>query len=147
MESTSSFGEIKDALHKHGGAELSDATWEPLIRELWVRATESTPIADVRFETAEDVAFAFVDKLQLPSAAVDFAAFDAGLTAEAHLALRRVATAAAHDPALVVRAEAARTLDLARATPAGAAQRLVVVPFARAQEPAQHHAQCIVAAA
>ena len=71
MESASSFVDIKDALDKHGGAELSDATLEPLVRELWVRAGEATPVGEVRFESVEDVAFAFVDKLQTPSVAVD----------------------------------------------------------------------------
>ena len=70
MQTVTSFGDIKDALQKRG-AELSDAALEPLIRELWVRAAESTPVAEVRFESIEDVAFAFVDKLQTPSAAVD----------------------------------------------------------------------------
>ncbi|MDB4970148.1 MAG: hypothetical protein JWN44_5837 [Myxococcales bacterium] len=70
MESVSSFGDIKAALQERG-TELSDAALEPLIRELWIRAGESSPVADVRFESAEDVAVAFVDKLQTPSAAVD----------------------------------------------------------------------------
>jgi hypothetical protein len=55
----------------------------------------------------------------LPTAAADFATFEVGLSAEAHLALRRIATAASHDPALILRAEAARrTIDLGGATPA-----------------------------
>src|SRR5262249_48488840 len=71
MESVSSFGEIKDALEKRGG-EPTDAVLEPLIRELWVRAAEDdTPVADVHFDSAVDVAIAFVEGLQMPSVAVD----------------------------------------------------------------------------
>jgi signal transduction histidine kinase len=70
MESVSSFGEIKDALARRG-AELTDATLEPLIRELWVRVSDTTPVAEVRFDSIEDVAFAFVEGLQPPSVAVD----------------------------------------------------------------------------
>jgi signal transduction histidine kinase len=70
METVSSFGDIKAALEKRG-PELSDGALEPLIRELWLRAAESTPIGEVRFESAEDVALPFVEALQSPSAAVD----------------------------------------------------------------------------
>ena len=70
MVSVSSFGEIKDAWAQRGG-DAADAALEPLVRELWVHAANATPLDAVRFETAEDVAVAFVDALQPPSAAID----------------------------------------------------------------------------
>ena len=70
MESVNSFGDIKDALAQHGG-EVADATLEPLIRELWLRAGQEGAVDAVRFESVEDVAVAYVDSLQSPSAAVD----------------------------------------------------------------------------
>jgi signal transduction histidine kinase len=70
MQTVSSFGEIKGELEKR--SELGDdAVLEPLVRELWIRATEVDPPGDVRFESIEDVAFAFIERLQPASAAVE----------------------------------------------------------------------------
>ena len=67
MESVTTFHEIKDAL-----GDSADASIEPLVRELWMLATEvSTPVADVQFSSAEDIAVAFIETLQPPSLAVD----------------------------------------------------------------------------
>jgi signal transduction histidine kinase len=70
MHVVSSFGEIKGELEKRGG-ELTDATLEPLVRELWLRAAEEGELADVRLESVEDIAVAFIEGLQPPSVAVD----------------------------------------------------------------------------
>jgi signal transduction histidine kinase len=70
MESVSSFGDIKEALMQRGG-ELGDASLEPLIRELWVRAGDGAAGIDAPFESAEGVAFAFIEKLQPASLAID----------------------------------------------------------------------------
>lgn len=70
MESVTSFVEIRDELQKRGD-ELADAALEPLIRELWVHAASKGAINDVRFEAAEDVAFAFIEQLQPASVAVE----------------------------------------------------------------------------
>lgn len=70
MERVSSFFEIKDEMQKRGDT-LADAALEPLVRELWVLASSTAPVGDVRFETAEDVAFAFVEQLQPPSVAIE----------------------------------------------------------------------------
>jgi signal transduction histidine kinase len=71
MQTATSFGDIKDELHKRGGEAADDAFVEPLIRELWIRAADDTPVGDVRFESVEDVAFAFVERLQPASAAAE----------------------------------------------------------------------------
>jgi signal transduction histidine kinase len=70
MESVTSFGDIKDALARHGG-EVADATLEPLIRELWLRAGEDGAIDSIHFESIEEIAVAYVDSLQAPSLAVE----------------------------------------------------------------------------
>jgi signal transduction histidine kinase len=71
MESVSSLGDIKEVLHQRGG-ELSDATLDPLVSELLIRASRPAAVpVDGSFESVEEVALAFVEKLQLPSAAVD----------------------------------------------------------------------------
>lgn len=70
MQTVTSFGDIKGELERRGG-ELPDAAVEPLVRELWLRASEDVAIADVHFESIEHVAVAFVDGLQPPSVAVD----------------------------------------------------------------------------
>lgn len=71
MQSASTFGEIKGELQKRGDELADDAVLEPLIRELWVRAAEEGPIAEVRFESVDDVAFAFVERLQPASVAIE----------------------------------------------------------------------------
>jgi len=70
MVSVSSFGEIKDAWAQRGG-DAADGALEPLVRELWVLAASPTPVEDARFESVEEVAVAFVDALQGPSAAIE----------------------------------------------------------------------------
>jgi signal transduction histidine kinase len=70
VHEASSFGEIKGELEKRGG-ELTDATLEPLVRELWLRAAEDDVVAEVRLESVEAIAIAFVEGLQPPSVAVD----------------------------------------------------------------------------
>jgi signal transduction histidine kinase len=70
MESLTSFGEIKGELQKRGDELADDAVLEPLIRELWLRAADGTR-DDSPFESVEDVAFAFVERLQPASMAVD----------------------------------------------------------------------------
>jgi signal transduction histidine kinase len=67
---SSSFGEIKDAVAERAG-DAVDAAFEPLVRELWVHAASSLPVASVTFASVEDVAVVFVESLQPPSAAVD----------------------------------------------------------------------------
>jgi signal transduction histidine kinase len=71
MQSATSFGEIKGELQKRGDELADDAVLEPLIRELWIRATEGAPVGDVHFDSVEDVAFAFVERLQPASLAVE----------------------------------------------------------------------------
>src|SRR5450631_425917 len=71
MESVTSFGEIKGELRKRGEELADDAVLEPLIRELWLRAGEDGPAEDARFESIEDVAFSFVERLQPASMAVE----------------------------------------------------------------------------
>ncbi|HXU70960.1 MAG TPA: histidine kinase dimerization/phospho-acceptor domain-containing protein [Polyangia bacterium] len=71
MQSVGTFGEIKGELQKRGDELADDAVLEPLIRELWVRAAEDGPITEARFESIEDVAFAFVERLQPASVAVE----------------------------------------------------------------------------
>ena len=71
MEIVTSFGDIKGELQKRGGELGDDAVLEPLIRELWIRAAEGGAAGDARFDSIDDVAFAFVERLQPPSAAVE----------------------------------------------------------------------------
>ena len=71
MQSVSTFGEIKGELQKRGDELADDAVLEPLIRELWIRAGEGGPVADVHFDSIDDVAFAFVERLQPASSAVE----------------------------------------------------------------------------
>ena len=71
MESVTSFGDIKGELLKRGEALADDAVLEPLIRELWLRAGEAASIEGARFDSVEDVAFAFVERLQPASLAVE----------------------------------------------------------------------------
>ena len=66
MESVTTFHEIKDAL-----GDVADASVEPLVRELWMFAHDATPVSDVVFTSAEDIAVAFIESLQPPSLAVD----------------------------------------------------------------------------
>jgi signal transduction histidine kinase len=70
MESVTNFVDIRDELEKRGDG-LADAALEPLVRELWVLAGAKVSVADARFESIEDVAFAFVEQLQPPSVAVE----------------------------------------------------------------------------
>jgi len=71
MQTVTPFGDIKGELQKRGEALADDAVLEPLIRELWIHAGEDTPVASVRFDSLDDVAFAFVERLQPASAAVE----------------------------------------------------------------------------
>jgi len=71
MQTVSSFVDIKGELQKRGGEAAGDAMLEPLIRELWIRAGEGGPVADVHFDSIDDVAFAFVERLQPASSAVE----------------------------------------------------------------------------
>lgn len=71
MEIVSSFGDIKGELQKRGGEGADDALIEPLMRELWIRAAEGGDGSDARLDSVEDVAFAFVERLQPASAAVE----------------------------------------------------------------------------
>jgi signal transduction histidine kinase len=71
MQSVTSFGEIKGELQKRGDQLADDAVLEPLIRELWIRATDGCPVADAQFDSIEDVAFSFVERLQPASLAVE----------------------------------------------------------------------------
>jgi signal transduction histidine kinase len=71
MQSVTSFGEIKGELQKRGDELADDAVLEPLIRELWLRAADGSSVDDVRFESMEDVAFSFVERLQPASLAVE----------------------------------------------------------------------------
>lgn len=68
MESVATFGEIKDALLERDASSLTDGGLEPLVGELWMHATSGVPVGDVKFESLEEIALAFVDKLQPPSA-------------------------------------------------------------------------------
>jgi signal transduction histidine kinase len=70
MMSVASFGEIRDAWAQRGG-DAVDTAIEPLIGELWLHAASATSIESVRFASVEDVAVAYVETLQSPSAAVD----------------------------------------------------------------------------
>jgi signal transduction histidine kinase len=70
MESVTSFVEIKDELQKRSD-ELADGVLEPLIRELWVRASEEGPAEEAQLDSIEDVAFAFVERLLPASTAVE----------------------------------------------------------------------------
>jgi signal transduction histidine kinase len=71
MEIVSSFGDIKGELQKRGGESADDALIEPLMRELWIRAAEGGDGSVGRLDSVEDVAFAFVERLQPASAAVE----------------------------------------------------------------------------
>ncbi|MGZ3408206.1 MAG: histidine kinase dimerization/phospho-acceptor domain-containing protein, partial [Polyangia bacterium] len=64
-------GEIKGELQKRGDELADDAVIEPLVRELWLRAADGSYVDDVRFESMEDVAFSFVERLQPASLAVE----------------------------------------------------------------------------
>lgn len=70
MQTVTSFVDIKGELQKRGGQLADDAALEPLVRELWIRATDGTP-ADAPLHSVEDVAFAFVERLQPASLAVE----------------------------------------------------------------------------
>ncbi|HEX8952339.1 MAG TPA: hypothetical protein VF945_10870, partial [Polyangia bacterium] len=72
MEIVTSFGDIKDELHKRS-VELADdgGVLEPLIRELWIRASNGVPGSDVRLDSVEEVAYAFIERQQPASAAVE----------------------------------------------------------------------------
>jgi signal transduction histidine kinase len=70
MQSVNSFGEIKCELQKRGD-ELADATLEPLISELWVRAGENGPVGEAQFASIDDLACGFVERLQPASLAVE----------------------------------------------------------------------------
>ncbi len=69
MELVSSYGEIKDALERRGDDAGSGAV-EPLLRELWMRASDRTPVDEVRFESVEPVALGFLERLLPASSAV-----------------------------------------------------------------------------
>ncbi len=71
MQTVTSFGEIKGELQKRGDELADDAVLEPLIRELWIRATDGSPVAEARFDSLEEVAFSFVERLQPASLAVE----------------------------------------------------------------------------
>jgi len=71
MEIVSSFGEIKGELQKRSAELADDAALEPLIRELWIRAADDAQGSEVCFAAIEDVAFAFVERLQPASVAVE----------------------------------------------------------------------------
>ena len=71
MEIVSSFGDIKGELQKRGGELADEALIEPLMRELWIRAAEGGDGSDARLDSVEDVAFAFVERLQPASVAVE----------------------------------------------------------------------------
>jgi signal transduction histidine kinase len=71
MEIVSSFGDIKGELQKRGGELADDAAIEPLMRELWIRAAEGADGGEARFDSVEEVAFAFIERLQPASAAVE----------------------------------------------------------------------------
>jgi signal transduction histidine kinase len=71
METVSAIGDIKEVLQQRGG-ELSDGTLEPLVSEILLRASRPAAASvDGPFQSADEVAVAFVEKLQMPSAAVD----------------------------------------------------------------------------
>lgn len=71
MEHVTSFGDIKDALAQHAGAEAADATLEPLVRELWLRVGQPPERDDAGFDSVEQVAVAYVEALEPASAAVE----------------------------------------------------------------------------
>jgi len=71
MEIVSSFGDIKGELQKRASELGDDAVLEPLIRELWIRAADGAGASDARFDSVEEVAFAFVERLQPASSAVE----------------------------------------------------------------------------
>jgi len=71
LESVTSFGEIKGELQKRGDELADDAVLEPLIRELWLRAADAARDDDRPFESIDDVAFAFVERLQPASLAIE----------------------------------------------------------------------------
>jgi signal transduction histidine kinase len=68
---SSSFGDIKSELQKRSGTLADDAVLEPLIRELWIRASDGEIVAEARLDSVEDVAFAFIERLQPASLAVE----------------------------------------------------------------------------
>jgi signal transduction histidine kinase len=70
MQTVTSFVDIKGELQKRGGQLADDAVLEPLIRELWIRATDGTAV-DGPVESVEEVAFAFVERLRPASDAVE----------------------------------------------------------------------------
>jgi signal transduction histidine kinase len=122
MVSVSSFGEIKEAWAQRGG-DAADPAVEPLVRELWVHAAAATPIESVRFESAEDVALAFVDAMQPASAAVEKVLRAGRALAEVAEGTDRLDGAgAARLRALVDRAavEVARNIELGRGGRRGA---------------------------
>jgi signal transduction histidine kinase len=71
METVTSFGDIKGELQKRGDELADDAVLEPLIRELWLRAADGSSVDEAKLESIEDVAFAFVERLQPASMAVE----------------------------------------------------------------------------
>jgi signal transduction histidine kinase len=71
MQTVTSFGEIKGELQKRGDELADDAVLEPLIRELWIHATDDSIVDEVRFDSLEEVAFSFVERLQPASTAAE----------------------------------------------------------------------------
>jgi signal transduction histidine kinase len=69
MESLASFGDIKSAMIERAG--LSDESFEPLLRELWMHAASDVAPDAVKLASLEDIAVAFVDNLQPPSVAAE----------------------------------------------------------------------------
>lgn len=70
MQTVSSFGDIKGELQKRNVPTADDALLEPLVRELWIRATDDKSI-DAPLDAVEEVALAFVERLQPASLAVE----------------------------------------------------------------------------
>ncbi len=64
------FLEIRNALAERGDG-LVDGGLEPLVRELWMQASGDTPVDEVRFESVDELALAFVDGLQPASTAAE----------------------------------------------------------------------------
>src|SRR2546423_9701919 len=71
MHSVIPFVDIKGELQKRSGQLADDAVLEPLIRELWIRASDNNGVGDAPLESVEDVACVFVERLQPASLAVE----------------------------------------------------------------------------
>lgn len=71
MQTVTSFGDIKGELQKRGDELADDAVLEPLVRELWIRAADGGRADDASLESVEDVSFAFIERLQPASVAVE----------------------------------------------------------------------------